>query len=187
MNDDGRPPDLQTRTEGETPGIPRGLGRGEGVVGTRIRNSEFGIRNAAQPPRTDFGFANFEFRISAHPAHFDAGCWMLDSRSTHPPRRTKRNVGASFRVRQRVDPRIVAVEETQRGWRRRRPPTTKTGTLGMTGEFCHPDRGPSRPEWRDPPGSPESAGSTRHSLTSGDPSTRPSDGLPRDDRNRVHP
>ena len=82
----------------------------------RCRNSEFGIRNAGRPALSDFGFANFEFRISAHPPHPDARCWILDAGSTHPPGRTTPFVGASFRVRQRVVPKVDVVDETQRVW-----------------------------------------------------------------------
>mgnify|MGYP001544632826 CR=1 FL=1 len=84
---------------------------------TRIRNEELGIRNSARPALSDFGFANFEFRISAH-----------------PPGLARRNVGASFRVRQRVVPKINAVEETQRGWWRalKDPPTTGSARTEVT-------------------------------------------------------
>ena len=83
-----RPPDRQllTRTEGEgeTLDMPEGMGRDGGIAG-RTRNEELGIRNSARPALADFGFANFEFRISGRTARADARCWMLDAGSAHPP------------------------------------------------------------------------------------------------------
>ena len=91
-----------------------GVGNGADMV-ERIRNSEFGIRNSTHPSLSDFGFANFGFRISAH-----------------PPGMARQNVGASFRVRQRVVPKINVVEQTQRGWWRalKDPPTTGSAFPG---------------------------------------------------------
>jgi hypothetical protein len=123
-----------------------------------MTNSEFGIRNSECRPPTLNRFRICEFRISDfHPPN-PSRCWMLDAGSTHPPRRTKRNVGASFRVRQRVVPRIVAVEETQRGWwRALNPPTAAIcGPRFVVGRIDGPLAGGGASPWpeatrKDPP------------------------------------
>ena len=120
-----RDEESSTRLEDRGRPDPR-MGGGAGMV---KRNFGFWILNfgfpPARPPLSDFGFANFEFWMSARPAHPDARCWILDAGSTHPPWRATQNVGASFRVRQRVVPRIDVAEETQRAWWRalKDPPT----------------------------------------------------------------